>query len=329
MVGRRRKTGKSLPPRVYVHHGSYRYVPKSGPKVTLAKVGDYGGMLRALAQVHDTDRQSYTLGQVMDRYLLEVTPNKSPDSARKEPKQIARLRAVFGHMRPDELAQADAFAYYSRRAQAAATAAKREIELFRHICTKATQWGEMRSNPLLGIALPAQSPRKRYVTNDEYLAAWELAPAMIRAAMDLAMLTGLRRGDILGLERADITDDGLRVRPGKTRKSSNVELLFEWSPDLSRVIRETLARPPQVRQAIISGSNGKPVPASTFGNAWARLMRDLEANGIERFQFRDLRRKSASDEVDADTASARLGHSSRAITDRVYRVKPRKVRPLK
>jgi integrase len=51
--------------------------------------------------------------------------------------------------------------------------------------------------------------------------------------------------------------------------------------------------------------------------------------GIERFQFRDLRRKSASDEVDAKAAQTRLGHSNQRITNKVYRVKPDRVRPLK
>lgn len=50
-MGRKRQKNKNLPPRVYVHHGSYRYVPKTGKRITLAKVGDYGGMLRALADV--------------------------------------------------------------------------------------------------------------------------------------------------------------------------------------------------------------------------------------------------------------------------------------
>ena len=64
-----------------------------------------------------------------------------------------------------------------------------------------------------------------------------------------------------------------------------------------------------------------------------RLMKkatDPERDGyIERFQFRDLRRKSASDEVDEIVAQQRLGHANVGITNRVYRVKPRKVRPLR
>ncbi len=48
----------------------------------------------------------------------------------------------------------------------------------------------------------------------------------------------------------------------------------------------------------------------------------------ERFQERDLRAKTASDSDTLEEASARLGHASTAITQRVYRRKPVRVRPL-
>lgn len=37
----------------------------------------------------------------------------------------------------------------------------------------------------------------------------------------------------------------------------------------------------------------------------------------------------ASGTIDADEASKRLGHASKEITERVYRVKPKRVRPLR
>jgi hypothetical protein len=48
----------------------------------------------------------------------------------------------------------------------------------------------------------------------------------------------------------------------------------------------------------------------------------------ERFQERDLRAKTASDSATLEEASERLAHASTAITKRVYRRKPTKVKPL-
>ena len=334
-MGRRRKSNRHLPQRVYVHGKSFRFVPRSGPKVTLGPVDDFAGMLRKYAEIMagGDEPRFDTLGGVMDHYLLEVSPTKCAETERKEQTKMARLRRAFGAFRPGELAQADAYQYMYVRARKYPTAAVREIELLSHVCAQAPKWShQWPPNPLFRMEKIKLPSRDRYPTNAEYLAVWELAPPMVRAAMDLAMLTGLRRGDILGLTRANMTDAGLLVKPGKTRHSSGVELLFEWSPALRDVLRRALAERPQVRQAIICvtrGANvGRAYTGSGFDKAWQRLMRRYVAAGGEAFQFRDLRRKSASDEVDAATASARLGHSSQAITDRVYRVKPKKVRPL-
>jgi integrase len=335
-MGRRRKSNRHLPQRVYIHRKKYRFVPKSGPKVTLGPVDDYGGMLRQYAEIMSAgDEPRFdTLADVMDYYLQEVSPTKCAETERKEQTKMANLRRVFGHFPPGHLTQADAYQYMKARARRHPTAAVREIELLSHVCTQAPKWvREWPPNPLFRMEKLKLPTRDRCPTNAEYLAAWELAPPMVRAAMDLAMLTGLRRGDILGLTRANMTDDGLLVKPSKTRHSSGVELLFEYTPALRDVLRRALAERPQVRQAIICVTRGENVglayTSSGFDKAWQRLMKRYVAGGGEAFQFRDLRRKSASDEVDAATASARLGHASQAITDRVYRVKPKKVRPLK
>ena len=58
-------------------------------------------------------------------------------------------------------------------------------------------------------------------------------------------------------------------------------------------------------------------------------MAKVEAGGIERFQERDLRAKSASDDADLESARRRLGHTSEQITRTVYRRKGEVVQPLK
>jgi integrase len=126
-----------------------------------------------------------------------------------------------------------------------------------------------------------------------------------------------------------MTDDGILVTPSKTEDTSGVSLMFEWTPALRKVVKNALSQRPQVRRYIICGHNGKRYNDSTFSNAWARLQRKYAAAGNERFQFKDLRTKSASDEPDARTASTRLGHSSQATTDKFYRMRPKIIRPLR
>ena len=69
-----------------------------------------------------------------------------------------------------------------------------------------------------------------------------------------------------------------------------------------------------------------------FASVWRRkidvAILDTDNLLTERFQFRDLRAKSASDDG-LEAASARLGHTNTAITERIYRRKPARVSPLR
>jgi len=51
--------------------------------------------------------------------------------------------------------------------------------------------------------------------------------------------------------------------------------------------------------------------------------------GIEHLTFNDIRAKSASDSASLQEASERLGHASLAITHRVYKRTPYRVKPLR
>ena len=140
-----------------------------------------------------------------------------------------------------------------------------------------------------------------------------------------AVLTGLRRGDILSLTRENLTDEGVAVITSKTEKP----LLIEWSPTLRSIVKRPLAIRPQVRQSVICNRSGKSYTPDGFSSVWDSLMHKAMKHGsMERFQFRDLRAKSASEDT-LEAATARLCHVDSAITERVYRRKPAKVRPLR
>jgi integrase len=329
-MGRKRTKHKNLPPRVYVHYGSYRFVPKVGKPIRLAKVGDYSGMLRALADALGGRPSISTLASLMDRYELEVIPAKSESTQKDQCRQLRNLRRAFGHMEPSTLRQHHAIQYRNKRAEKAPTAANREMELLSHVCTLGVEWGAMDFNPLRRMRKLKRPPRDRYVTNEEYLHVWSLASPMVQCVMDLAMLTGLRRGDIFKIERKHLTNEGILIRPGKTEKTTGKCLLFEWSSSLRSVTSTALTIRPQVRQHVVCNRKGKEYTKNGFDSVWQRLMAKATSgeNAIRGFQFRDLRRKSATDEIDEKTAQTRLGHSSPAITRRVYRVKPDRVKPL-
>jgi integrase len=191
------------------------------------------------------------------------------------------------------------------------------------------QWGVLDNNPGREVEKVRLPKRKRYVDDDEFQTVYSLASPTLQVTMDLAVLTGLRRGDLLSLTRDNLTDEGILITPGKTQNTSGKTLLIEWSEELRQVIDRAKRLPPEVRQPIIATRRGKAYTGEGFNANWQRLMKKALENGLtESFRFHDLRAKSASDDT-ADAASERLGHTSKATTDRWYRRKPERVRPLR
>jgi integrase len=153
-----------------------------------------------------------------------------------------------------------------------------------------------------------------------------LASERLRVAIDLAYLTGLRQGDVLGLTRANLSDEGIEVTAGKTGKA----MIVTWTDDLREVVKRAKALPPQLPgQYLVRTRTGAPYTSSGFASLWQALMRRYKAAGGEVFQFKDIRAKTASDSGSLTEASERLQHSTTAITSQRYMRRAARIKPLK
>lgn len=181
-------------------------------------------------------------------------------------------------------------------------------------------------NPCREIKRRAERARDRYVTDEEYLALFRFAPERMRIAMDLAVVTGLRLGDLISLRFQDLGDDGITIRTSKTNKLVPIE----WTEDLHCVVDAAKAyQPGNVRAlTLLVNSRGQRWTRDGFENAWQKLQRRAIKEGVleERFQFRDLRSKATERAPDA---RALLGHTNEAVTRRHYIRHPQKVQPAR
>lgn len=324
-MGRKRKHDKHLPPRVYQRGKSYYFVDHGGKWHNIGKTvaAAYQKRAEMLAE-----QPIGTMGDLCDRYLIEVVPGKAARTQRDNRYEMQFLRAALKDMLPGEFRPKHGYAYYHERRKKSLKRANAELALLSHIFTKAIEWGVVDDNPCRHIRKERPKPRRRYVSEAEYAAAYKAMPVMVQCAMDLAVLTGLRPGDLLGLTRENLTDDGIEIATSKTGKA----LLIEWSPALRTAVKRAQKLPPQVRQPLICNKQGKAYTVdglnTIFYRAMGKALEDPENPLTERFQFRDLRAKSASDDT-AEAASKRLGHASPAITEKVYRRKAERVKPLR
>ena len=133
-----------------------------------------------------------TMDDLFNRYEREVIPKKAPRTAKDNLRQIGTLRKVFGRLRPTSIKPRHIYQFLDVRSQQALTAANREYELLSHTLTKAVQWGVIDENPCRHVRRDdyRPKPRQRYVTDQEYQAAYDLASDRVQIAMDLAILTG-------------------------------------------------------------------------------------------------------------------------------------------
>lgn len=327
-MGRRRTKNRHLPQRVYLSHGAYFFHTKEGKAVNLGR--ELAEALTKYASLIGTQWAGKTLADVIDRYRLEVLPLKRSEQTREdEGKALNRLKAVFGHMVPDTLRAQACYKYMdSRRSKdgkPVPVAARHEMALLGHVFAKAIRWGTATSNPVRGMDLGPRSAKRAQVSIDQVEALKALAGERLAVAIDLAVSTGQRRGDLLALKRSQLTTDGIVFQQSKT----GAGVLIEWSEDLKAIVDRAKQLAPQIPgEYLIRTRRGKPYTAEGFSAIWQRTMAKHEKAGGQRFSFHDLRSVSADGAATAEEAQARLGHASVATTKRHYlrgitRAKPR------
>ena len=322
MVPGRRKNPSALPRRVYAKHGALWFVDVRNRWHRLGSADMPASALhKALGALLEA-APAGTMAALIERYTREVLARKAPRTQATQRHELARLVKVFGHMAPGDVQPADCWGYFTERGSG--SAAHHEVRLLSHVFTWGLRWGAVQRNPARGLGLTTPKPRTRYVTDAEFLAVRELAPPMLGYAMDLALLTALRQGDILALERRNMTDEGLAVATSKTGKA----LVFEWDDHLRLTLAAALREPPQVRRFVICRRDGKAMTSSGFQTLWQRLMAKAVEAGVERFTFHDLRAKSLSDAGSLQEAATRGGHADPRVTARVYRRLPERVKTL-
>lgn len=346
---------KPLPTRWQFTHGAYYYrVPKGQESA-------WNGQKRfllghSLGEAHEAFGKRVghrgpirTVGQLLDRYVLEVVPQKAAKTRCDNVKQAAKVRTVFGEMGLNDIEPHHIYGYADRRVhkktgKPAKTAAKREIEVLSHAFTKAVEWGLLKRHPFKGeVEIAGRPPRTRYVQDWEVIETLTLEPRrakrcgvrMIKAYIRLKLLTALSKGDLLRLEPArHFKDDGIHVTRHKTANSTGKATIYEWTPERRAAVEEAKAvRPVHISPFLFCNAQGKGYvneargTTKAFDSQWSNYMtRVLKETAVtERFTEHDLRAKAGSDAKNLEAARALLAHADQATTQRIYRRKPERV----
>lgn len=354
---KRNPENRGLPDRWRFYHGAYRYQVPPGQEhawdgrrqFTLGRTLSeaYKVWAERLPHVGKT----LLVEQLVDRYALEVIPQKKPATQVGDRKRLRTLRRAFGHATvrpgPQGLLPRHIYEYVSKNTHRL-TAAHREVELLSHMFTMAVNWGEINAHPWKGEVRfeRALQPKtaKRYIEDWEVIEVLSLPPhrkagsvLMCQAYIRLKLLTGLRQTDLLRLQPAHFDEIGIRTRASKTIETTGVGHHFTWTPALRTAVEMALAaRPLHIAPWLFCTKQGgcyvnDDAVVVTFARIWGNFMRRAlkETKLQRRFKERDLRAKVASDAETLERAQALLGHADARLTKKVYVRKPMPMAPAR
>lgn len=148
---------------------------------------------------------------------------------------LKRIEADVGDRDLDALSVKDC-AEYIRGVTESARSRQTYRLVLGWILACAVQEGWIESNPAEATRKFANQRKRERLTLDDYQKVHAKAPVWLQNAMDLSLLTLLRREDVAGLRFADVHDGALWVIPQKTEGSSAVRLKIKVGADLAALI---------------------------------------------------------------------------------------------
>ena len=197
----------------------------------------------------------------------------------------------------------------------------RELTCLKTLFNKAVEWGRIETNPIYLVKKFKEPPAKeRILTSAEARKLIENASKAIRPVIIIALHTGMRRGEILGLKwgNVDLARGFIFIEDSKSGRSRKVPM--------TPAVLEALRVLPRNSEYVFYNPETKnhiQDVKTAFRKACRLSKKDPEDEkdpGIEGLRFHDLRHTAASKMIEAGvdlvTVSKILGHASIQMTMR-------------
>ena len=289
-----------------------------------------------------------TVSAYFDRWLRDYArSNVAPSTFHRYEQIAARLNEHLGSLRLQDLRPAHIQDAYGRLTAdgLAARAVLHHHRVLRQALSHVVQWQRLAVNPADAVTPPrAERTEMRALSPDEVnrlLAGCE--NEQLRTVVFVAVSTGMRLGELLGLKWGDLdlsggnaylvrsaqylSETGVTFRPMKTARSQRS---IAVSAETIRVLREHRGRQLEARLAagsdyedgdlVFADVDGKPLPPYRISDQFRRKV--VKPLGLYPLRFHDLRHTAATlmfrAGIHPKVVSERLGHSSIAITLDTY-----------
>ena len=161
----------------------------------------------------------------------------APKTAEVYESVIRRINAGIGSRPVEEVTVKDCAEFI--RAVTVSDRARQQFRLvLGWIMACAVQEGWIDSNPVLATRRFQHERKRARLTKEMYAAVWDKADPWLRLAMDISLVTLLRRDDVVSLKFTDMRDGALWVIPQKTEGSSLVKLKIRIGDQLGALLAQ-------------------------------------------------------------------------------------------
>jgi integrase len=277
--------------------------------------------------VFDVKKESQiTFNELADRYVENYRGQKC--FSRLKYYLVEEYRTVFGDQRLSEIGYLDLETYRNRRKETPTKAGKPrteatinlELSTLRHMLNKAVEWGMLEQNPFnkgSKLMLKENNHRLRFLNNSEIEALLKACDELkvtsphLRPIVETALLTGMRRNELLSLKWEQIRNGFIYLTETKSGKARQIPINDRLAEVFKEVRRGNQLKSPHV----FCGPDGK-----RFFEVKRSFASACRKAGIEAFRFHDLRHTFASQLVmrgaSLKAVQELLGHASLAMTMR-------------
>ncbi len=234
--------------------------------------------------------EATTLGELLERYQSEVSPTKRGSAQEIQRIDVLR-RHELAYRTMIGLSQQDIASFRDERLRSVApSTAVRELAILSHVIEVAIRdWGlPLSRNVVKLVRRPIiRNERSRRLTGDEEQRLLDGCDAgqipFLKTLVILAIETGMRRGEILGLKWSDISHNRRVLTLLLTKNGSGREVPLSQRAFNALTTWRDAANPNEQRVF--------PMAPGTLEQAWRRL---LARSNVKALRFHDLRHEGVS-----------------------------------
>jgi excisionase family DNA binding protein len=229
----------------------------------------------------------------------------------------AHLIPFFGDLEVDQISCLHLERYRAERLTAGVkkSTTNRELAILSRIFSLGIDWGFSSENPVRKIKFFSEqdSVKERILTQEEEVRLLEASPGHLKPILKVALNTGMRRGEILGLRWSQVDLDKKTIRVERTKSGRNRYVFL--NSDLHSIFEELHQAEEKSEHVFRNSRTGQP-----FRDVKKAFKSACEKAGIQNLRFHDLRHTFASRLVergaDLITVKELLGHGTVKMTER-------------